>query len=100
MLAQMSVRVFRPLDAQHWNACIALLSRPLEELNPVQRPAALAFHYYGRVMNGGHSLHFDYREDHLDRELLDALYIIGAHEYAAIFAEVLRRESESRAKSE
>ena len=56
----------------------------------MQRPAALVFRYYGRVMNGGHSLHFDYREGELDDELLEALRSI-APEHSVIFAEVLRR---------
>jgi hypothetical protein len=67
-----------------------VLARPLEEIDSVQRPAALVFRYYGRVMNGGHSLHFDYHEDGFDDELLQALRLI-APEHAVIFAEVLRR---------
>ena len=90
----MTMAISEPFPAERWNACLDLLGRPLEDLDAVQRPAALAFHYYGRVMNGGHSLHFDYGEDELDGELLDALKTIGACEHAKIFAEVLRRRRE------
>ena len=60
----------------------------------------MAFRYYGRVMNGGHLLHFDYREDALDQELLNSLRLIGAAGHAAIFAEVLRRRREIRPATE
>ncbi|MGB8353903.1 MAG: DUF4375 domain-containing protein [Chthoniobacteraceae bacterium] len=74
-------------DPERWNACIKLLCRKLEELDTVQRPASLAFHYYGRVMNGGHSSHFDSHKDAHDDELLQALRDIGANEQARILAE-------------
>src|ERR1700677_2239654 len=74
-------------DPERWNACIRLLSRPLDELDAIQRPAALIFRYDGRVMNGGHSLHFDAHEAASDNELLQALKGIGAYEQARILAE-------------
>ena len=74
-------------DPSRWNACIKLLCRSLDTLDDVQRPAALVFHYDGRVQNGGHSSHWD-SPDADDDELFQALRVIGAHEQAKIFAEV------------
>ena len=78
-----------------WNACLKVLGRPIEILDAVQRPAARVFEYYGRVMNGGHSLYFDVHGDSRDEELLRALRELGADPHARILAEVffLRREA-------
>ncbi len=83
------------LDPNHWNACLDVLSRPLDSLDAVQRPAARVFEYYGRVMNGGHSLHFDVHGDSRDEELLRALKTLGADGHARILAQAffLRREA-------
>ncbi|HTB85676.1 MAG TPA: hypothetical protein VK742_18665 [Candidatus Sulfotelmatobacter sp.] len=83
-------------DPSRWNACIKLLCRPLDTLDAVQRPAALVFHYDGRVQNGGHSSHWN-SPDASDDELFQALRSIGAHEQAKIFAEgrILKRRNAS-----
>ena len=90
------------LDPNHWNACLDVLSRPLDSLNAVQRPAARVFEYYGRVMNGGHSLHFDVHGDSRDEELLRALKALGADRHARILAEAffLRREAKRNGSEE
>jgi len=89
------------LDPNYWNACLEVLSRPLDSLDAVQRPAARVFEYYGRIMNGGHSLHFDVHGDSRDEELLRALRTLGADAHARILAEAffLRREAK-RSRSE
>ncbi|HXI54197.1 MAG TPA: hypothetical protein VNH84_21945 [Candidatus Saccharimonadales bacterium] len=73
-------------EPARWNACIKLLCRPIDSLDPVQRPAALVFQYDGRVQNGGHSSHWDSPNTD-DAELLEALRSVGAHEQARILAE-------------
>ena len=83
-------------DPDRWNACVRLLSGPLERLNAVQRTAALVFRYEGSVMNGGHSLYFD-TPDYLDAsELLQGLKTVKAFAHARIFtnADSLHREAE------
>jgi len=90
------------LDLTHWNACLDVLSRPLDSLDSVQRPAARVFEYYGRVMNGGHPLHFDVHGDSRDDELLGALKALGAEGHARILTEAffLRREAKRRRSKE
>jgi hypothetical protein len=90
------------LDPNHWNACLDILNRPIDALDSVQRPAARVFEYYGRVMNGGHSLHFDVHGDARDEELLRALKELGAVGHARILAEAffLRREAKRRTNEE
>src|SRR5689334_10414265 len=87
--------VYKTSPPNHWNACLDILSRPLDSLDAVQRPAARVFEYFGRVMNGGHSLHFDVHGDARDDELLSALKTLGADAHARILAEAffLRREA-------
>lgn len=89
-----STEFFKSFEAGSWNACLKALSRPLDSLDAVQRPAARVFEYYGRVMNGGHLLHFDVHGDSRDEELLQALKSLGADRHARILAEAffLRRE--------
>src|SRR5688572_22227180 len=84
------------MDADHWNDCIDRLTEPLGSLNPIQRVAALVFTYHGRVMNGGHTLHFDARLTQNDAELIAALKAIGALKNAALLAEanILRRQAD------
>ncbi len=91
-----------PPDPDHWNACLDVLSRPLDSLDAVQRPAARVFEYYGRVMNGGHSLHFDVHGDSRDEELLRALKTLGADRHARILAEAFffRREAKRNRSEE
>ena len=86
---------YKSFDPARWNACIKLLCRPLDSLDAVQRLAALAFHYDGRVQNGGHSSHWD-SPDTDDDALLQALRGIGAHEQARILAEarILKRDAD------
>lgn len=72
---------------ERWNMCLELLCRPLHDLDAVQRPAALAFHYAGRVRNGGHSSHFDSQDSSYDDELIHILRTMGAREQARILAE-------------
>ena len=97
----MNTGCLNSFDADHWNACLEVLSHPLDSLDSVQRPAARVFEYYGRVMNGGHSLHFDVHGDSRDEELLHALKELGAGSHAHILAEAffLRREAK-RSRSE
>jgi hypothetical protein len=96
-----STESYTSFDPARWNACIKLLCRPLDGLDGVQRPAALVFHYDGRVQNGGHSSHWD-SPDTDDDELLQALRGIGAHEQARIFAEarILKRRNASEETEE
>jgi hypothetical protein len=91
----MSTECLKSFDADHWNACLKVLSRPLDSLDSVQRPAARVFEYNGRVMNGGHSLHFDVHGDSNDEELLGALKTLGADSHRRILAEAffLRRDA-------
>jgi hypothetical protein len=86
---------YKAMPADRWNACLEVISRPLETLDAIQHPAALVFEYYGRVMNGGHSLHFDVHGDASDPQLLQALRHIAAASHARILAECyfLRREA-------
>jgi hypothetical protein len=90
------------LDPNHWKACLEVLERPLDSLDSIQRPAARVFEYYGRVMNGGHSLHFDVHGDSRDEELLRALTALGADSHARILAEAffLRREAKRSTSEE
>jgi len=71
-------------------------------MDAVQRPAARVFEYYGRVMNGGHTLHFDVHGDSRDEELLCALKELGAVSHARILAEAffLRREAKRHRSEE
>ena len=96
-----SEECYKSIAPKHWNACLKILGRPLESLNAIQRAAARVFEYYGRLMNGGHSLHFDVHGDSRDEELLQALKQLGANQHARILgeafflrAEVKRRPSE------
>jgi hypothetical protein len=91
----LNTECYKTFDANNWNACLEVLGRPLDSLDAVQRPAARVFEYYGRVMNGGHSLHFDVHGDSRDEELLQALKTLGADGHARILAETfyLRREA-------
>lgn len=93
---------YTSFDPNHWNACLDVLSRPRDSLDVVQRPAARVFEYYGRVMNGGHSLHFDVHGDSRDEELLGALKALGAVGHARILGEAffLRREAKHRKADE
>ena len=93
---------YKSFDPDHWNACLELLGRPLQLLNSIQRPAARVFEYYGRVMNGGHSLHFDVHGDSRDEELLRGLKELGPVGHARILAEAffLRREAKRRRSEE
>ena len=50
---------YESFEPDQWNACLQVLSSSLDSLDSVQRSAARVFEYYGHVMNGGHSLHFD-----------------------------------------
>src|SRR5215469_755802 len=86
---------YKSFPADRWNACLEVICRPIATLNAIQRSAALVFEYYGRVMNGGHSMHFDARGDSPDPQLLQALRDIGAARHARILAECyfLRREA-------
>jgi hypothetical protein len=86
----------------HWNACLEVICRPVETLDEIQRPAARVFEYYGRVMNGGHSLHFDVHGDSCDEELLHALKELRADRHARILAEAffLRREAKRKKSNE
>lgn len=92
----------KPIDPKRWNAFLEILSRPLDSLDSIQRPAARVFEYYGRVMNGGHSLHFDVHGDSRDEELLRALNELGAVSHARILGEAffLRREAKRRTSEE
>ena len=92
----------KSFDPQRWNASLEILSRPLDSLDSIQRPAARVFEYYGRVMNGGHSLYFDVHGDSRDEELLQALRELGALGHARILAEVffLCREAKRRKSEE
>lgn len=90
----------KSFGADRWNACIKIFARPIEELDDVQPPASLAFRYEGRVMNGGHSLHFDFRQKESNDELLDALKRIGAHQHARILAEAFFLRSNADRASE
>jgi hypothetical protein len=80
---------------ERWSACVDLLCQPLETLDAIQRPAALAFHYDGDVRNGGHSSHFDSAYVAHDAELIQALGNMGAGGQARILAEarLLNREA-------
>lgn len=97
----MDTECFKSFKTDSWNACLEVLSRPLDSLDSVQRPAARVLEYYGRVENGGHSLHFDVHGDLRDEELLAALKMVGANSHARILAEAffLRGEAK-RFKSE
>jgi hypothetical protein len=83
---QMSTGSYASFDPARWNECIKLLCRPLDGLDSIQRPAALVFHYDGRVRNGGQESHWD-SPDADDDELLQALGSIGAYEQARVLAE-------------
>jgi predicted RNase H-like HicB family nuclease len=87
--------MYKPTGPDPWKTCLQILGRPIETLDSIQRPAALVFEYYGRVMNGGHSLHFDVHGDSEDRELVQALHELGAVRHARILREAyfLRREA-------
>ena len=106
VIGQLTVRPLRTvktsLDPNHWNAGLDILSRPLDSLDSVQRPAARVFEYYGRVMNGGHSLHFDVHGDSRDEELVRGLKALGADGHARILAEAFffRREAKRRSGEE
>jgi hypothetical protein len=93
---------YKSFSAERWNASLDILGRPLESLDSIQKPAARVFEYYGRVMNGGHSLHFDVHGDSRDEELLRALKELGAVSHARILAEAfcLRREGKRRRSEE
>jgi hypothetical protein len=93
---RVSSELYNGFEIDHWNKCLTLLIRPLEELDEVQRPAALVFNYYGRVMNGGHSLHFDGPDASRSEEILAALKLLGANQHARILAEArfLKREAD------
>ena len=85
----------------YWNACLEVICRPVETLDAIQRRAARVFEYYGRVMNGGHSLHFDAHGDSRDEELLHALRELGAASHARVLAEAFfLRDEAKRRKSE
>ena len=92
----MNTESYKSFDPSRWNECIKLLCRPIDTLDAVQRPAALVFHYDGRVQNGGHSSYWD-SPDRDDNELFQALRVIGAHEQAKIFAEarIVKRRNAS-----
>jgi hypothetical protein len=75
------------MDPDHWNACVDLVCQPIEQLNPVQRTAALVFQYDGEIMNGGHTLHLDRQQGLPDDDLLAALKQIGATAHARLLAE-------------
>jgi hypothetical protein len=98
----MNAECYKSFEAGHWNACLKVLSHPLDSLDSVQRPAARVFEYYGRVMNGGHSLHFDVHGDSRDEELLQALKSLGADSHARILSEAffLRGEAKRRRSEE
>jgi hypothetical protein len=87
-MTRVNSECFKSFAPDHWNACLQLLLRPIETLDPIQRPAARVFEYYGRVMNGGHSLHLDVHGDSRDEELLRALKQLGASQHARILEEV------------
>jgi len=92
-----SSELYKQFEVDHWNACLKLLLRPLEELDEVQRPASLVFNYYGRVMNGGHSSHFDGPDASRSEEILAALKLLGARQHTRILAEALflKRKAEA-----
>jgi hypothetical protein len=92
--------VWAAMDANHWNACLELLSYPFDGLDPVRRTAAMVFYYDGQVQNGGHSLHFDFKAD--EEELLRALEEMGAHGQARILAEAryLKRGADEGSEDE
>ena len=98
----MNSECFKSFDPDHWNACLDVLNRPIDSLDSIQRPAARVFEYYGRVMNGGHSLHFDVHGDARDEELLHSLKTIGADRHARILAEAffLRREGKGKSSED
>ena len=85
----MTSESYKRFEAERWNACLKFLCRPLDDLDAIQRPAALVLNYYGRVMNGGHSSHFDGPEAALNEELLEALRLMGAKQHARILAEAI-----------
>ena len=89
---------YKSFAFDQWNACLQILGRPINTLDSIQRSAALVFEYYGRVMNGGHSLHFDVHGDSPDEELLRALKELGAVGHGRILAEAyfLRREAKRK----
>jgi hypothetical protein len=87
---------YKTMAPDRWNACLEVLGRPIETLDAVQRPAARVFEYYGRVMNGGHSLHFDVHGDSRDEELLRALRELDADRHARILAETFFLRSEAK----
>jgi hypothetical protein len=93
----MSATPFDKFGKERWNACVDLLCQPLETLDAVQRPAALAFHYDGDVRNGGHSSHFDSMYVAHDVGLIQALRDMGAGEQARILAEARRLNNEANA---
>ena len=90
------------MQPELWNACVDIVTRPIEALNSVQRVAAIVFTYHGRVMNGGHTLHFDARRTASDDELIAALKTIGATKNAALLAEAnfLRRQADDDEEEE
>ena len=92
----MSKEACSKIDPARWNRCIEMLCQPLESLNAVQRPAALVFHYDGRVRNGGHSSHFDSDQAAYGDELIEILRNMGAREQARILneARLLKREAD------
>lgn len=81
---------FNPFDiisSEQWNRSLNLLSRSLQELDPIQRTAALVFHYDGRIQNGGHSLYFDFPDSEDNQELIRALREVGALEQSRLLRE-------------
>jgi hypothetical protein len=90
------------MEAEHWNACVDIMGKPMESMSPKQRIAALIFQYHGRVMNGGHTLHFDVNVGVPDADLIAALKAIGALNNAALLAEAnfLRRQADDDEEEE
>ena len=98
----MSAEASDKIEPERWNTCLNLLCRPLHDLDAVQRPAALVFHYDGRVQNGGHSSHFDSEDSAHDDDLIHALRAMGAHGQARVLTEarLLNREANETEEDE
>jgi hypothetical protein len=62
-----------------WNAFVNLIAlEPLDELDEIQRPAALVFSYESEVQNGGHLQYFENCGSDLLQKTIDALSKLGA----------------------
>jgi len=78
-----------------WNAFVDLLAMSkLDELEPRQRAAHLAFWYDSEIQNGGHLQYFANRGLEVVPETVRSLKTLGAHAQADILAEAHRLAAE------